>query len=151
MGYETLHRLRSMVSATGGLLAAGDPGVGGLSFRLADFPAASLDRHYHRRNVRADSRASFFAGSNFWGATARLNHPRPGPPIAAGRPAKTSAIRRDRRHSANPLRHPVIPSRSLIDPASPKNGSYGPVRVLSSPFAAIPVVHPRESARRRAI
>ena len=79
-------------------LAVGNPGAGALSVGVADFAAASLDRDYRRRGVRADSGGSVSAGANFWGTTTQLNRRRWRQTIAADGLAKTSANQRDRRH-----------------------------------------------------
>ena len=64
-------------------LAVGNPGASTLSIGVADFAAASLDRDYRRRGVRADSGGSLSAGANFWGTTTQLNRRRWRQTIAA--------------------------------------------------------------------
>ena len=87
-----------MVSAFRIQLAVGNPGAGALSIGVADFAAASFDRDYRRRGVRADSGASVSAGANSWGATAQLNHRRVRQTIAGDDLAKKPVSQPDRRH-----------------------------------------------------
>ena len=79
-------------------LAFGNPGAGALSVGVADFAAASVDRDYRRRRVRADSDGSVSAGANSGGATTRLNHRREGRTIVADGLSRKPASQQDRRH-----------------------------------------------------